>query len=269
MACPLHVLDRAVRHHVPEGARVLSFLLVGLLNYLAQLLQVLRMDAAPHRFAIGKALLRVKARDSESFRGPVEKGAVRYIGPTARFGQPLRFCQISFAAAQGFFGPLCPRNVRHGTDKLELAKSVRPGPTGNTDVLDRTIRQQQSMLKAYILPILRRTLDFPLHKGNIFRMGPLQNKFHIRLHAWVAFEDAKGFLRPTDFPGLNIPTEAAGVAHSLPFGQVSFTAAQSFFGPLSVRDIANRAGNQHAVLGFERAEADLPRKLTSILAQAK
>src|SRR5208337_2435503 len=135
-------------------------------------------------------------------------------------------------------------------------------------MLDRTIRHQQSMFKTYIFPILRRARDLLFHRGYIFRMSAMQNKFHLRLHAWVVLEDAKGFLRPTDFPGLNIPTEAAGVAYSLPFGQVIFTAAQSFFSPLSVRYIANRAGNQHAVLGFERAEADLHRKLTSILAQA-
>src|SRR5208337_64226 len=46
-----------------------------------------------------------------------------------------------------------------------------------------------------------------------------------------------------------------------------FALADLFLGTLSVRDIANGAGNQHAPLGFERAEADLDRKLPSILMQ--
>ena len=138
--------------------------------------------------------------------------------------QPLRLRQIGFAASQSFFGPFCPRNVGHGPDKLKLARFIGSSTTGNTDMLNRSIRHQQSMFKADILPILRRTLDFLSHEGYIFRMGPLQNKFHIRLHAWVALEDAKGFLRPADFPGLNIPPEAAGVAHSLPLDQISLTS---------------------------------------------
>src|SRR5271166_1483777 len=50
--------------------------------------------------------------------------------------------------------------------------------------------------------------------------------------------------------------------------KLGFALPNLFLGPLSVRDIANGAGNQHALLGVKRAEADLHRKLMSILMQA-
>ena len=91
-----------------------------------------------------------------------------------------------------------------------LASFIGSGTTGSTDCLTEPLRHQQSMFKAYSPSDLRRTLDFLFHEGYILRMGPLQNKFHSRLHAWVALEDPKGFLRPADFPSSNTPPEAAG-----------------------------------------------------------
>src|SRR5208337_3176665 len=50
--------------------------------------------------------------------------------------------------------------------------------------------------------------------------------------------------------------------------KLGFALPNLFLGPLSVRDVANGAGNQHALLGFQRAEADLYWKLPPILVQA-
>jgi hypothetical protein len=47
-----------------------------------------------------------------------------------------------------------------------------------------------------------------------------------------------------------------------------FALPNLFFRPLSVRDIANGGGNQHAFFGFQGAEADLHRKLMPIFTQA-
>src|SRR5246127_1254370 len=49
----------------------------------------------------GQALLWIKAEKSEHFLGPVQDLAACAINRTAaRVGQPLRFCQISFAALE-------------------------------------------------------------------------------------------------------------------------------------------------------------------------
>src|SRR5208337_5059835 len=50
--------------------------------------------------------------------------------------------------------------------------------------------------------------------------------------------------------------------------KLRFALPNLFLGPLSVRDIANGAGNQHPLLGFQRAEADLHRELPPIFMQA-
>jgi hypothetical protein len=49
--------------------------------------------------------------------------------------------------------------------------------------------------------------------------------------------------------------------------QYGAAAAQLIFNRPALGDIANGAGNQHAFLGLERAEADLSRELGAILAQ--
>src|SRR5271165_2271797 len=50
--------------------------------------------------------------------------------------------------------------------------------------------------------------------------------------------------------------------------KLRFALPNLFLGPLSVRDIANGAGNQHPLLGFQRAEADLHWKLPPIFMPA-
>src|SRR5271157_663849 len=49
--------------------------------------------------------------------------------------------------------------------------------------------------------------------------------------------------------------------------KLRFALPNLFFRPLSVRYIADAAGNQHALRGFQRAEANLHRKLPPILMQ--
>src|SRR5208337_1941733 len=46
-----------------------------------------------------------------------------------------------------------------------------------------------------------------------------------------------------------------------------FALPNLFFRPFALGDIANGAGNQHALLGLQRAETDLYRKLAAILMQ--
>src|SRR4029077_20625559 len=57
-------------------------------------------------------------------------------------------------------------------------------------------------------------------------MSSLEHELHCRLISRVAFKDAKGFLRPVEFPAGDIPTETAGRAQPLRFRQIGFAALQ-------------------------------------------
>src|SRR6202030_1937563 len=57
-------------------------------------------------------------------------------------------------------------------------------------------------------------------------MSSLEHELYCRLISRVAFKDAKGFLRPVEFPAGDIPTETAGMAQPLRFRQTGFAALQ-------------------------------------------
>ncbi len=82
------------------------------------------------------------------------------------------------------------------------------------------------MFKIAILPFLRCTVDCLLKRDSVVWMSSLEHELHCRLIGLVAAEDAKGFLRPVEFPAGNIPTETARVAQPLCFSQIGFAALQ-------------------------------------------
>src|SRR6266700_2876688 len=82
------------------------------------------------------------------------------------------------------------------------------------------------MFKIQILPFLRRTVDCLLNARSVVWMSSLEYELHCRLIGSVAFKNAKGFLRPVEFPAENIPTETARVAQPLRFSQIGFAALQ-------------------------------------------
>ena len=62
------------------------------------------------------------------------------------------------------------------------------------DILDGTIWHQQSMFKIKVHPILRSPLDCLFHERHVFRMNPLENKFHLRRRGPVVLKDSKALL---------------------------------------------------------------------------
>src|SRR5712664_1161846 len=82
------------------------------------------------------------------------------------------------------------------------------------------------MFKIQILPFLRGTVDYLLNACSVVWMSSLEYELHCRLISSVAFKNAKGFLRPVEFPAGNIPTETARMAQPLRFSQIGFTALQ-------------------------------------------
>src|SRR4051794_24298279 len=86
------------------------------------------------------------------------------------------------------------------------------------------------MFKIEILPFPRCAVDRLLNADSVVRMSSAEHELRCRLIGSVAFKDAKGFLRPVEFPAGNIPTETARVAQPLRFSQIGFVALQ-FGGP--------------------------------------
>src|SRR6266436_59054 len=82
------------------------------------------------------------------------------------------------------------------------------------------------MFKIEILPFLCCAVDCLLNTSSVVRMSSLEYELHCWLIGSVAFEDAKSFLRPVEFPAGNIPTETARVAQPLRFSQIGFAALQ-------------------------------------------
>src|SRR4029434_1830675 len=105
--------------------------------------QVLGEDSLEDSFPGQWTLPRIDSVDSEQVLGPVDIFAGGDIqGPTARIGQPLRFCQISFASSQSLFHPFAIVDVstcgvplddvcclvmeRHVADQQPAVLPVRP-----------------------------------------------------------------------------------------------------------------------------------------------
>src|SRR6267378_6221838 len=99
------------------------------------------------------------------------------------------------------------------------------------EVLDRTIRHQQPMLKIQIRPSLGRAVECLLHELSVVGMNSLHYQLRCRLKRLIILKDLVGFLRPEDFSTRNVPAETACVAQFLRFRQVSFTPPQLFFSP--------------------------------------
>src|SRR6201998_3921151 len=97
----LGVLDRSVGVDDSVSAPVLCLPPRSFAHVSSHAFAILWVDSFQERFARRRTLLRIESTNSEHFVGPVKRlPRRRVIGPTGRVGQPLRFCQISFAAPE-------------------------------------------------------------------------------------------------------------------------------------------------------------------------
>src|ERR1700738_4351731 len=103
------------------------------------------------------------------------------------------------------------------------------------------------MFRIEILPFLHCAVDSLLNPGSVVRMSSLKHELLRRFVGWIAVKDAKGFLRPVEFPAGNIPTETAGVAQPLRFRQIGFAALQ-LGGPFRHLRLKFVAGSTEMVL---------------------
>src|SRR6266853_2277975 len=105
------------------------------------------------------------------------------------------------------------------------------------ELLDRTFRQQQPMLKIQIRRSLGCAVECLLHELSVVGMNSLRYQLRCRLKRLIILKDLVGFFRPEDFSVRNVPAETAGVAQFLRFRQVSFTPPQLFFSPPPLVDV--------------------------------
>src|SRR6266403_4226665 len=99
------------------------------------------------------------------------------------------------------------------------------------EVLDRTVRHQQTMLKIQIRPSLSRAVECLLHEISVVGMNSMHYQLQCRLNRSITLKDLVGFLRPEDFSTRNVPAETACMAQFLRLRQVSFAPPQLFFSP--------------------------------------
>src|ERR1700730_8292611 len=88
------------------------------------------------------------------------------------------------------------------------------------DMFDGAIRHQQPMFKIKIFSSLRSTLDCLFHGDRVFRMSPLENKFHGRSRRSFVLVYPKGFFRPDDLACSDPPAETPGMTEPLSFRQI-------------------------------------------------
>src|SRR5207249_2061575 len=149
--------------------------------------------------------------------------------------QTLDFLERGFQprARQVLFGDVDP-----GSDVLHyLAQFVEYGVTNCVQILDRAVAKNDAIV-GYIIGLLRlRTLvGLPDHRP-IVRMDSVVKGFDPRqaVIGWKA-SYSKHFRRNRQGPRQEIVSPTTGVAQSLSFKQIGFTAAQLLFCLFSLRD---------------------------------
>src|SRR5439155_15595616 len=135
------------------------------------------------------------------------------------------------------FGSLAGTDVRHGSDKFDVARCIRYGMRGSMDMLDRSVGHQQSISVREVLSVTGCALDGLFHARTIIWMNALKDRGVLDGGGLVVAKYSECFLRPDEFAAGDAPAEAAGAAQSLGFGQIHFTLAQRIFGQLAFRDV--------------------------------
>src|ERR1700722_19861242 len=87
-------------------------------------------------------------------------------------------------------------------------------------------------------------------------MNSGESKSKCRLRIRIALKDSEGLVRPEYLPAGNFPSEAAGVAESLGFGQVGFAPSELLSQELVLSDVDRAADVLFDVLAVDKRNAD-------------
>ena len=83
------------------------------------------------------------------------------------------------------------------------------------DVLDSVIGHQQTIFNIETYLFLGRLVEGLPNEKTIVRIHALKDLIESRLSRSIEFEDIVSFIRPVNLSSRNVPTETAGLAHSL------------------------------------------------------
>ena len=143
--------------------------------------------------------------------------------PQCRHARNMR--KFRLRLMQSFFGSLSRGDIRHRSDKFDAIRCIRYGMRRRMDMLDRTVGQQQSIFVIEILAVAGRAVDGSLYARAVVRVDTLNDRLDPDGRRLVVAEYPERFLRPDDFAAGNTPTEAAGAAQALGFGQIRLALA--------------------------------------------
>src|SRR6266511_3536921 len=78
---------------------------------------------------------------------------------------------------QSCFRVLLLGDVHHRANILQVPRFISHGMRHNMDVLDRSIRQEESMFEIQIRSVLNSAIESLLYEDDVFRMNPLEHQF--------------------------------------------------------------------------------------------
>jgi hypothetical protein len=99
-----------------------------------------------------------------------------------------------FRSADFFFRTLAVGDVHYRSNELEFAQLISFSVSHDVNVFDGAIRHHQAIFMPKILSILGRAFNCLSHRGRIFRMNPLVDKFHGCYGRSVVSKDSKSFV---------------------------------------------------------------------------
>src|SRR4051794_39390544 len=97
------------------------------------------------------------------------------------------------------------------------------------------------MLKINALGALRGSIDLLLHQVAVLWMNPRKDEFQRWFRPCVTLKDSEGLVGPEELSARNLPAEAACVAKSLSFSQVSFAPSEFLSQQFVLRDVHGSA----------------------------
>src|SRR5260370_2291876 len=216
MADSVDPLESAARQKDSEFKIVIRLFFDCSLNGSLPPGSILRMNALEAFCPRRHALLWIEAKYPIPFLGQMHGVPSRYSpGPTPGMREPLRLRQITLASPQRFFCPLALGDVRHGTHIFEGARGSLQRASQNVEVLDRTVRHQQTMLKIKICSCLGRAVDSLLHEISVVGMNSSECRLQRGFNRSIVLKDLVGFLQPVDLSARTVPAEPASTVHSL------------------------------------------------------
>src|SRR5262245_56095307 len=98
------------------------------------------------------------------------------------------------------------------------------------------------MFKIKVRGVARSYLDHLLDEGEVLRVDTLEHHVQIGFQSAIVSNDRKGFGRPNQLAGGDVPAETAGATQALGFRQIGLASTQGFFTSRALDGNAGKMG---------------------------